>query len=235
MSSFSTITTAYNNIKKNRVYISIIINGQTENVEAYNIEGKSRCELLDKLREADLTNPSDTDVLIEVKDGSYNNANSSQCFEVGSIARPGQKVIIIHYNETTKEWEYIGEQVIPLIAFCTEDDGSVLINEINFHDFTFRMYVSDNFDLDKDGKLMPSEIHAVRVIDVSGSNKNKGTITSLKGIEYFSNLIQLNCSYNKITSIDLSSNAALTDLYCNNNRLTSLVLPNTTVLKNINC
>ena len=96
MSSLSTVTIAYNNIKKTQVYISITTNGQIKSVEAYNIEGKSKCELLDKLRESNLVNPSDVDVLIEVKDNDYNNINSSQYFNVSSIVRPGQK----SYNHT---------------------------------------------------------------------------------------------------------------------------------------
>jgi Leucine-rich repeat (LRR) protein len=54
------------------------------------------------------------------------------------------------------------------------------------------------------------------------------TISDLTGIETFTALTGLNCSYNQLTSLNTSSNTALTSLFCGNNQLTALnVSPNT--------
>jgi Leucine-rich repeat (LRR) protein len=43
-------------------------------------------------------------------------------------------------------------------------------------------------------------------------------ISNLKGIEAFTALTYLNCSYNQLTSLDVSKNAALTTLVCDGNK-----------------
>jgi Leucine-rich repeat (LRR) protein len=50
------------------------------------------------------------------------------------------------------------------------------------------------------------------------SRKN---IFNLTGIEAFTALTYLNCTDNKLTSLDVSKNIALTHLYCSNNQLTT--------------
>lgn len=49
-----------------------------------------------------------------------------------------------------------------------------------------------------------------------------GELTSLQGIEYFESLTELNCKYNRLTSLDVSKNPVLTELDCDGNQLTSL-------------
>jgi len=58
-------------------------------------------------------------------------------------------------------------------------------------------------------------------------------IFDLTGIEDFDSLQILECSYNNLTALDLSSNTTLTSLDCNNNQLISLDL-NTTITY-LNC
>ena len=60
-------------------------------------------------------------------------------------------------------------------------------------------------------------------------------ITSLTGIEYFTGLKELNCSYNGLTSLDLSGNPSLVSLDCNRNNIRSLDLSNNTLLEMIMC
>jgi len=50
-----------------------------------------------------------------------------------------------------------------------------------------------------------------------------------------SNLINLDCYDNQLTSLDVSSNTALTDLNCYNNQLTTLNVSGSTALTNLNC
>ena len=95
------------------------------------------------------------------------------------------------------------------------------INETNFPDDTFRSYVSENFDENKDGRLTylgeANSNYFNNIIDVS----NKG-LTSLKGIEHFPYLETLKCANNNLTSLDVSKLPQLQNLDCHSNQLTSL-------------
>ena len=77
-------------------------------------------------------------------------------------------------------------------AFC-----DVAINAVNFPDETFREFVKQ-FDGDNDGVLNDDEIASVDGIHVQESG-----ISSLKGIEYFTNITQLNCQDNNLSSLDV--------------------------------
>ncbi len=58
----------------------------------------------------------------------------------------------------------------------------------------------------------------------------------MQGIEYFSNLRELNCCNNNLSSLDVSSNTVLKTLYCdNNNNLSSLDVSSNTALKTLYC
>jgi hypothetical protein len=70
----------------------------------------------------------------------------------------------------------------------------------------------------------------IRISDVSGItslNVNSQNISSLAGIQYFTSLTLLDCSYNQLTTLDVSNNIALVQLWCNDNNLTSLNVSNT--------
>ena len=66
-------------------------------------------------------------------------------------------------------------------------------------DPTFREFCRSNFDIDKDGVLTKKEAAVVEQIDVKGKN-----ISSLAGIEFFTNLTKLDCSNNKLTTLSLA-------------------------------
>ena len=68
--------------------------------------------------------------------------------------------------------------------------SGIEINGTNFPDNVFRNYVSDNFNEDSDGWLDGDETGAVTSIYVSNME-----ITSLKGVELFTRLESLYCSY----------------------------------------
>lgn len=89
----------------------------------------------------------------------------------------------------------------------------VAINETNFPDEVFRSYVSESFDTDGSGGLSESEIS--KTIGLNLYNKN---VATLKGIEYFTALKELDCASNKLTSLDVSQNTALTTLSCEGNQ-----------------
>ena len=79
------------------------------------------------------------------------------------------------------------------------------------------------------------KIAAITRLDVGGSYDNPGTLTSLRGIEYFEALEVLFCLYNQLTSLDVSRNTALTYLDCDDNLLTSLDVSRNTALTYLSC
>lgn len=88
-------------------------------------------------------------------------------------------------------------------AFTIPD--AININDINFPDDIFRQYIADNFDTNtKDGLLTADETAAITKINVSSKN-----IFSLKGIELFTSLQELDCSINHLKTLDLSGNKSL--------------------------
>jgi len=104
------------------------------------------------------------------------------------------------------------------------------IDKKHFPDAKFRKYVKTNFDKNKDGALSKAEIKAVKKIDVHYDG-----IASLKGVELFTNLTDLDCSYNKLASLDVRKNTRLKRLVCNGNKLTKLDVGKNTQLENLDC
>ena len=108
--------------------------------------------------------------------------------------------------------------------------GGLLINENNFPDAAFRKYIKNNIDTNGDGTISAGEIKHTEHFDVADLG-----IKNLKGIEYFTYIAFLDCSNNKLTSIDLSKNPRLTSIDCEWNGLTKLVLTNNTQLRELRC
>ncbi len=65
------------------------------------------------------------------------------------------------------------------------------------------------YDTTLDDSVLTANISGVTSLDVS--NKE---ISDLTGIEAFTALTYLNCNSNKLTSLDVSANTALTELLC---------------------
>ena len=111
------------------------------------------------------------------------------------------------------------------IAFAAAK--SVTINKENFPNKNFREYVR-KFDLNGNGKLAASEIAKVRKINVSGQK-----ITTLKGVEYFTELTSLKCRNNELKKLDVSKNTKLKTLNCKGNNLTKLDVRKNTKLTSL--
>lgn len=101
---------------------------------------------------------------------------------------------------------------------------------ISFADAKFKTYCLRNFDTNRDGEISEDEAKAVTAINCSLAN-----ITSLVGVEYFSNLTSIDVSSNKLTSLDLSHSPKLTEVLVNNNSLQTLTLDGLAALKTIDC
>ena len=113
-------------------------------------------------------------------------------------------------------------------------EGSIGINASNFPDPNFRAYVKAKFDKDNDNFLSESERNAITSIDLFyGYNGEK--VARLDGIEHFPNLESLTCSYNNLTSLDVSKNSALVWLNCMVNKLTSLDVSKNEKLETLAC
>ncbi|WP_191858697.1 T9SS type A sorting domain-containing protein [Hanstruepera ponticola] len=85
-------------------------------------------------------------------------------------------------------------------------------------------------DFNNDGEIQTSE--ALQIVSMNVDNES---ITSLLGIESFTNLESLRCNDNQITSLDLSNLINLSYLYCENNDLNSLDLSGLENMINLNC
>lgn len=70
---------------------------------------------------------------------------------------------------------------------------------------------------------------------VTSLNVSDKAITSLAGIEYFTALTSLDCSFNELPSLDVSNNIALTSLDCSFNQITPLDVSDNTALTSLNC
>ena len=117
------------------------------------------------------------------------------------------------------------------IQYTFETLDGLEINETNFPDPNFRAYVANNFDSDGDGWLIQAEREAVEEIDC----ENLG-IASLRGVEHFPELTDLNCCYNALTELDLSANTRLSFLNCScNEELAELDLSALTELDVLYC
>lgn len=108
--------------------------------------------------------------------------------------------------------------VLTLLPTAALADGDVAIDGTNFPDENFRQYVNTEFDTNNDDSLSAEEIAAVKQINLP----NKG-ISSLVGVEHFTNLEDLDVQHNEdLTTLNLSKNTELKTLKCNHTKLTSL-------------
>ena len=131
---------------------------------------------------------------------------------------------IIIKGDVTEHYEYMSKANVP-----------IPIDKEHFPDDYFRAYISEHIDSDNDGILSKTEIENTTDIDVSVSYLSDG-VKSLQGIEFFTALQKLYCSYAPLTTLELRNNNTLQELYCHyNRRLTTLDVSGCTNLKVLNC
>ncbi len=116
------------------------------------------------------------------------------------------------------------------IQAASERATGVAINATNFPNAAFREYVKQ-FDKDNNGYFSSSEIMKVDTIELTHNT----SVTSLKGIEYFTALRNLNVSYDALTSLDVSKNTDLIGLTCTGNKLSSLNVSSNIYLQALYC
>ena len=113
-------------------------------------------------------------------------------------------------------------------------EGYIAINEKNFPDENFRDYVAGEWDKNQDKYFSPSEIANAKWITCDNLWDGQ-PIKSLKGIEYFTEIWELSCVYNDLTTIDLSHNKKLSYLNCHHNKLKELDVSGLPLLKTFYC
>ena len=108
------------------------------------------------------------------------------------------------------------------------DNYGLLLNSTNFPDANFRSYM---LSLYPKGYMTQTELQNLTYLSVSSKS-----ISNMQGIEKLIYLKDLRCYSNTFTSLDLSSNTALTYLDCApNSQLTSLSIGNCTNLETLIC
>lgn len=146
--------------------------------------------------------------------GSINWVNDISLIDCSYVAPAG-----VYFTKITKKLENgnnynIGGLTTDGTTFTTEEVviKCLTIDEQNFPDEAFRTYVKTTFDLDDDNVLSNDEIATATKIDGRGKS-----IKDLTGIEFFTELTELNCRGNDLSAkpLDLSANTKLKkiDLY----------------------
>ena len=109
----------------------------------------------------------------------------------------------------------------PNVLFATDCGANII--SIPDTIFNYKL-INEGVDTNGDSLISYSEAELIRYLNVSAPIEEEGRISDFTGIEAFVNLDTLNCSYNELTSLDLSSNTALSSLNCRYNQLSSLNL-----------
>ncbi len=103
------------------------------------------------------------------------------------------------------------------VSLCISDGNNDITTSYvpmapDFAESKFKAFCIAKFDEDGDGEISAAEAESVKQIDCSNSG-----LTSLTGIERFTNLETLNASNNSLTSLDVSKCTSLTSLNVSNN------------------
>ncbi|MDU1890991.1 MAG: hypothetical protein E6767_09900 [Dysgonomonas sp.] len=104
------------------------------------------------------------------------------------------------------------------------------IKDPNFKACILRFIELGKIEAASPDKLTGKEATQVKLLHIYSWN-----IKSLEGLEYFTGLIELDCSKNKLGSLDLSKNTKLEKLRCNECELTSLNVSNNKELQSLQC
>ena len=108
---------------------------------------------------------------------------------------------------------------------------SVEINSTNFQDTDFQNYVKQ-YDKDGNGSLSLEERNKVTTIKLP---EDGSYCPTMKGIEYFPELVTLKCPNAHVRSLDVSKNLKLETLWCYWNSLEQLDVSKNKALKELRC
>jgi len=113
------------------------------------------------------------------------------------------------------------------LLFCFNTNAQI----VNIPDANFKAkLIQQGVDTNSDGQIQQSEALARTSLYLDYSN-----ISSLDGIESFTNLTSLNCDNNNLSVLNVSNLTLLTNLSCRNNQITSLNVLNLSNLYSLSC
>jgi Leucine-rich repeat (LRR) protein len=132
------------------------------------------------------------------------------------LIKVGKSITIT--NKLLKEID--SKDVVP------SDDFRVSIPDLNF-----QKYLIEDYNLEfVDGTVAYGDVKEIKWIEVEMK-----FIKSLEGMQHFTELTELRCFGNQITSLDVSKNNALNRLECDFNQITSMDLSKNIALNYLNC
>lgn len=134
-------------------------------------------------------------------------------------------------------------------------------NDLNFKSVLLSASTNNNIALNEMNQPIVIDVNANGQIDLTESElvfkinvPVNSNVTDLEGVEYFSNLTDLKCSYNNLTELDVSMlgnlfnlyvdhnqletlniNTSLQRLYCQNNDLENIDFSQSTLIQQLNC
>ena len=102
------------------------------------------------------------------------------------------------------------------------DANSTIARNLSGDDFAI--------DVNKNGQIDEAEALQVAHLDIQNAS-----ISSLSGIEKFTNLVSLHCGNNEIVNLNVGSLVKLTDLNCSSNTINTLTLTGANSIQNLYC
>ncbi|KQO14723.1 leucine-rich repeat domain-containing protein [Paenibacillus sp. Leaf72] len=99
----------------------------------------------------------------------------------------------------------------------------------DFIDERFKTYILENYCENREW-IQTSDVEQIVSLQLASQ-----TYSSLKGIEHFTSLEELDCSYNNLMELDISSNLNLRKLNCNKNEIHALNLTSNRKLEVLDC
>ena len=118
--------------------------------------------------------------------------------------------------------------LVPVNTLKANSDN-VAIDSTNFPDDSFRQYVGNVFDENKDEVLTQEEISKVTELNCPSNTQ------SIEGVQYFKSLISIDCTGTRINKLELSDLPALEILVCNECEMSILELSDLPSLTTLNC
>lgn len=194
-----------------------------------------------------------------VSDGAATRITLSGNFEAGQayyfVVAPGtlaEGFSLLYENSEGKQYRRTASKGVTLTAGHILNLGEQTLNsfESALTNSAIINAVGDAINLDKqeDGTVSLTEENLKKMAAVTELDLSGRELTSLSGIEYFTGLTTLNCSGNKLTSLDFSASSAtttrttnsagltsLTVLDCSDNLLTTLNVDGLTNLEKLDC
>ena len=133
--------------------------------------------------------------------------------------------------------DYVDWEIDATATFVQDEEACDNIRTTNVPDDNFEAYLETHnangntvalgaADSMGNGVMNDNMVPTSRIENVTSLTISNQNIANLKGIEDFIALTSLDCAFNNLSTLDLSSNIALTSLFCYSNDLSTLNLNN---------